>query len=298
MDLSRQELYIGKEASRKLQKKRAAIVGIGALGTVAASLLARSGVKLILIDRDVVEPNNLQRQLLFHNKDIGKHKASTAAFRLKEIFPGISVKAYDLDLNKDTAELLDADAVLDCTDNLFTRFVINDYCRKNRIPWVHGSAIEENGYVLPVLPGKACFRCIFESLKSSRTCDTAGVMNTVTAVIGSVQASEALKILLGNRPEQGLVHATMRPFAVKTFSVRKRKDCKTCKGVYEYLEKELPVAHFCGSNKYQFAGSYSKDKIMILRNKFPDWIFSGNSVIIRAGSRDEALRMHAKYLGH
>ncbi len=298
MDLSRQELYLGKEDNRRLQTKNAVIVGVGALGSIAASLLVRSGVNVILIDRDVVESNNLQRQVIFYPQDVGESKAISAGIRLKQTFPEKTIKAYNLGLNKNNLNLLDSDVVLDCTDNLFTRFLINDYCKKNKIPWVHGSAIEEHGYVFPVIPGKACFRCVFENLKGAGTCDTAGVMNTITTVTGSIQASEAIKILLGRKFTEGLVHVKMSPFASKIYSVKKRKGCKACNCNYEYLEKEVPIAHFCGSNKYQFSGRYSQDKINTLRKKFPDWIFSGNSVIIKAKSRDEALKMHAKYLGH
>ena len=138
---SRQMLLkeIGEEGQSKLDYKKVVIVGIGALGTVAAELLARAGIgSLRLIDRDVVEESNLQRQILFTEKDVGKSKSVMAAEKLKEINSLIKIESYPLHLDPKNVSLLqDADLVLDCTDNLETRFLINDHCRKEKIPWIY-----------------------------------------------------------------------------------------------------------------------------------------------------------------
>ncbi len=299
MDYRRQEIYFGKQAQRTLQKRKVVIIGVGALGTVAASLLARSGVPLLLVDRDVVEKHNLQRQIIFTAADVGKPKASIAARYLRTIFPGIRVESKDLQLDKDSVSVCkNADVVLDCTDNFFTRFVINDYCKQQGIPWVHGSALEEQGYVLVVQPAQACFRCIFEHLQGAGTCATLGVLNTITSAIASIQVSEALKLLLKRPVTAGLIHLNLKHFGCKVFPVQKRKNCKSCSGDYEYLERDMPVAHFCGSNKYQFAGTYSAAVQQRLRQQFPEWVVSPHRIIIRARDKNEALHLHSKYVGH
>src|SRR3989338_10822555 len=122
MDYSRQELSLGKKDSEKLRKKVAVIVGIGALGSVAANLLARAGVNLRLIDRDLVEESNLQRQTLFDLQDVGKLKAEVAKEKLKKINNEIKIDSYAVDLDKNHLVILHADLVLDCTDNFETRF--------------------------------------------------------------------------------------------------------------------------------------------------------------------------------
>src|SRR3989344_6084298 len=118
---------IGREGQKLLQDKKVAIVGVGALGTVAAELLARAGVgNLILVDRDMVEESNLQRQTLFDEKDIGKNKAAAAEQRIKKINSDIKVEFHSIHLNPQNIDVLQsADLILDCTDNLQTRFLIN-----------------------------------------------------------------------------------------------------------------------------------------------------------------------------
>ena len=124
---------LGKEAQAKLQNSLVAIVGLGALGTVSANLLCRAGVgHLVLVDRDLVELDNLQRQVLFDEGDISKPKAIRVAEKLRKINSEIKIESYFENLDQDTIDLLDTDLVLDCTDNLETRFLINDYCKKNK----------------------------------------------------------------------------------------------------------------------------------------------------------------------
>src|SRR3989338_4354446 len=187
---------IGKEGQVILQNKKVAIVGVGALGTVAAELLARAGGgSLILIDRDTVEESNLQRQTRFDEKSAGKNKASAAEKRIKEINSEIKVEFHSLHLNSQNIGLLQsADLILDCTDNLQTRFLINDYCRKEKKIWIYAAAIKTSGYVMPVFPNGPCLQC-FLTESSQETCDTVGVLNTITVSIASLQATLALKIL-------------------------------------------------------------------------------------------------------
>ena len=139
---SRQELYIGKRRQDLLRKRTVSVVGIGALGSVSAELLARAGIgKLKLIDRDFIEKSNLQRQALFAEADVGKLKAKVACEKLKKINSDVEIEYFVDDLNADNAEIMKSDMILDCVDNMETRFLIDDYCAKKMIPWVHASAI-------------------------------------------------------------------------------------------------------------------------------------------------------------
>ncbi|MFQ6106338.1 MAG: ThiF family adenylyltransferase [Thermoplasmata archaeon] len=194
---------VGEDGQRKMSDSRIAVVGIGALGSLSSILLARAGVgHLTVIDRDVVELDNLQRQVLFDERDIGEAKAIVARRKLKEINSTIAVESIPSDLMpKNVHEILgDVDVVVDGLDNMGTRFIVNDYCIKNRIPFVYGGAVATYGMTMTIIPGKtACFECLFPSLPpagSVATCETEGILNTVPATISSVQAAEALRLVL------------------------------------------------------------------------------------------------------
>ena len=209
----RQQIFeeIGKKGQEKLGKSSAAIVGLGALGSVSAQLLARAGIgRLVLVDRDIVELSNLQRQPLFDENDVGKPKALAAKEKLAKINSEAEVQFFIDDLNyENIGEILGRNIglILDCTDNLETRFLINDFSVKNKIPFIYSSAVGSKGYVFNVIPDKtACLRCFLKEAAALDTCETAGVLNTITGLIPSIQANEAIKILLkkGN-PEKNLL---------------------------------------------------------------------------------------------
>jgi len=207
---SRQRLLpeIGNEGQGRLLESRAAVVGCGALGTVQASLLVRAGVgATILIDRDIVEATNLQRQTLFDERDAadGVPKALAAARSLRTVNSEVRVVPEVTDLTASNAERLlgTAQVILDGTDNYETRYLINDVAVKRSLAWVYGAAVGTRGSIMPVVPGStACLACLFPTPPrvGQPTCDTAGVLNAVTALIASLQVAEALKILVG-RPE-------------------------------------------------------------------------------------------------
>ena len=198
---------IGDAGQQRLGEARAVVVGCGALGTVQASLLVRAGVgETVLIDRDYVEASNLQRQWLFEEEDArqGTPKAVAAAERLRRANSEVRVTPVVRDLAAGNAEslLLPADVILDGTDNYETRYLINDVAVKRAVPWIYGAAVGTRGSVMAFAPGAtACLRCLFPHAPSRRqpTCDTAGVLNAVTALIASFQAAEALKVLAGRR---------------------------------------------------------------------------------------------------
>src|SRR5438270_7296089 len=204
---SRQVLFrgIGSEGQKRLAVARVAIVGCGATGSAVASLLARSGVGTIrIIDRDYVEPSNLQRQTLFDEADARESlpKAVAAARRIAAFNSQIMVEPQVVDLTPENIEALleGARLILDGTDNFETRYLLNDYSVKNGVPWIYAAAVGSYAVTLNVLPGKtACLACVFPDLPQGtfETCETAGILNSAVNLVASIGASEALKMLIG-----------------------------------------------------------------------------------------------------
>src|SRR5450755_1475038 len=204
---SRQILFpgIGEAGQEALLRSHVVVAGCGALGSFHAAALARAGVgRLTLIDRDYVEPSNLHRQWLFEEADAAEAlpKAAAAERRIARINSSIRARGVIADLTAaNVAELLgDADIVLDGTDNFETRYLINDFAVSRGIPWVYGAAVASYGLTMPVIPGRtACLRCVYPDPPSGAqpTCETAGVLNSITAVIAALQTADALKILAG-----------------------------------------------------------------------------------------------------
>lgn len=194
---------IGEAGQFRLSSATVAVVGCGALGSFQAAALARAGVgRLKLIDRDYVELSNLQRQWLYTEADAAAAmpKAAAAAVRLKEANSEIVLEAHIADLTPGNIEevLEGCDLILDGTDNFDTRYLINDYAVESAIPWIYGGAVGSYGLAMPVVPGRtACFECIYPEPPSGAqpTCETAGVVNTLTASVAAWQTSLALKIL-------------------------------------------------------------------------------------------------------
>jgi molybdopterin-synthase adenylyltransferase len=214
---SRQILFaeIGERGQESLLASHAVIVGCGALGSLHAMALARSGVgRLTIIDRDYVDQSNLQRQFLFEESDAAQAipKAVAAARHLQRINSAIDVRSVVADLNPTNAEelLADAGVILDGTDNFETRYLINDVAVSRGVPWIYGAAVGSYGIEMPVIPGRtACLRCVYPDppADAQPTCDTAGVLNAIIAAVAAMQIADAVKILSG-RCERVIPHIT------------------------------------------------------------------------------------------
>src|SRR5437762_51718 len=199
---------IGTAGQRRLLESRAAIVGCGAIGAATGNLLVRAGVGSVkIIDRDFVEPSNLQRQMLFDETDARNAlpKAVAAEQKLRSINSGVEVKGVVADLGpQNAAELLSGcDLILDGTDNFETRFLLNDFAVKSGRPWIYAAGVASYGLTMTIRPGLTpCLACLLESGDSSHaleeTCDTIGVLGPIVNLIASWQAAEALKILAGH----------------------------------------------------------------------------------------------------
>lgn len=305
---------IGKEGQELISQKKVAIVGMGALGTVSAELLTRAGVgSLLLIDRDVVEESNLQRQTLFTEKDLGKSKAITAETKLQEINSAIKIEAEVIHLNSENIDLLNsADLILDCTDNLKTRFLLNDYCKKNKKPWVYSAAIKTSGYVMPIFPYGPCLMCFLEEA-NLETCDTSGVLNTLTTSIASLQTTKAIKIMLGKETESLLYHYDVWNGEFRKLKIRPKEGCETCQGKYVYLDNSNNTSiRFCSAGKYQIKGPVKDfaDLITTWRElgkvKFDGttlqfqniMFFKDGRALIKANSEEEAQAVYSKFIGN
>ncbi|MBI2658800.1 ThiF family adenylyltransferase [Candidatus Woesearchaeota archaeon] len=299
----RQEIFkeIGRKGQEKLGKSTAAIVGLGALGSVSAELLARAGIgKIILIDRDVVELSNLQRQTLFDEDDAGKPKASAAKEHLNKINSAVKLDFFIEDLNfENIGKILNKNIylILDCTDNLETRFLINDFSIKNKIPFIHSSAVGSKGYVFNVIPDKTpCLRCFLKEASQLDTCETAGVLNTITNLIPSIQVNEAIKIMLNKEsnaselqderarvelshvtrtrsqlPEKNLLFFDVWKNELSKIKINKNNNCICCvKHNFEHLmgKKSSRTVKLCGDNIYQIKNKpISKAQFNNLKNK-------------------------------
>ena len=264
----KQELLreIGPSGQEALKGSSVLIAGCGALGTHMADLLVRAGVGITrIVDRDFIEPDNLHRQCLYDEEDIrkGLPKAVAAAGKLRAMNSSVTVEGIVADITAENILSLmeGADLVMDGTDNFETRFLINDACFKRGIPWIYGGVVGTYGMTFPFVPGETpCFRCFMKEAPApgeAPTCDTAGVLGTAVAVIASVQATEALKILRGGDGEQArrLLYADPWHGTWKFFDLKERRpDCPVCvQGRYEYLDRQRASAavSLCGRNSVQ-----------------------------------------------
>lgn len=259
---------IGREGQRRLADARVLLIGCGALGTVSANTLVRAGVGFLRIcDRDFIERDNLQRQILFDEDDIAANlpKAQAAAAKLNRINREVTVEPVVTDVNHRNIETLaeDVDLLLDGTDNFETRYLINDLAVKTHRPWIYGAVIGSTGLCMTIIPQKTpCLRCVFEQApppELSPTCDTAGILAPAVNIVASLQSIEAIKLLIGRDDQinRHLVHLdvwTGRFVNTHVQSARDQGDCPCCKrGEFPYLSGELTstTTTLCGRNAIQ-----------------------------------------------
>ena len=272
MDLEKDDRYsrqvrfaeIGEAGQRKLMAAQVAIVGCGASGSVLAGLLARAGIgTLRIIDRDYVEPSNLQRQSLFDEADAAESlpKAIAAARKIAGFNSQIVVEPKVADLTPGNVEELlgGAQLVLDGTDNFETRYLVNDWAVKNSLPWIYTAAVGSYAATLNVLPGKtACLACIFPDPPGGmvETCETAGILNSAVNLGASIAATETLKILVG---DEARVRRTLISFDLwrneraEITAASPRAGCRAC-GLRDFIHlagEGRPHITLCGRNSVQ-----------------------------------------------
>lgn len=296
---------IGAEGQRRLASSRVLLVGCGALGTTIADQLVRAGVGFLrIVDRDLVEITNLQRQVLFDEADVGSPKAVAAASRLSRVNSEVTIEPIVADVHAGNIEdLIDlpwgnlpwgngtgdrqapglqsqgvesddrsrasnaaqvaptASVVLDGTDNVETRYLINDVAIKHGIPWVYGACVGVEGRVMPVRPGQTpCLRCVFPDPPRAgelATCDTAGVLGPAAAIVAAMQATAAIQILVGATPPNQLVRLDLwrGRFGATSLEDARRKDCPACGAKrFDFLDAPAGTGSstsLCGRNAVQ-----------------------------------------------
>ena len=296
---------------KELARKKLAVIGLGTLGSRQASLLlkCRPG-ELVLVDRDYVEEKNLEMQALYTRKDIGSAKALALAKHLKQ--KGTKITPVVADISHLNISLLKSDLILDCTDNLETRFLLNEYCIKEKIPWVHASALASKGTVMPVVPGEACFRCVIPEARNLHGCDTSGILPKTADLTASLQLDAAINLLEGSR-EQYLLWFDIFTKQFHKLKVKKRKSCPACAGKEEYLsgKKISQATRLCGKGLYQVKGqpvslrqaAARLSKIMAVKRTAGCvhtkklTLFSDGRALVKAVDEAEARAIYSRLLG-
>ncbi len=215
----------GKSAE-KLKSKRVLIVGIGGLGCTVANLLARLEIKLKFVDNDIVDDTNLERQILYDKGDILKNKVDAAKEKLSQFtkIEAISEKLTSKNIGKRIPQ--DIDLVIDCTDNVEARLLINDYCMKNNINWIYSGAVGDIGsiYFIDNKNDGPCFRC-FNQEKSGETSCNIGVLNSIIVAVASIIVNVAVNYLVLGKIEEKLIRINMRDNSMTKINVKKNKRC-------------------------------------------------------------------------
>jgi molybdopterin/thiamine biosynthesis adenylyltransferase len=255
---------VGREGQEKLRAATVSIVGVGALGSSMAEMLARAGVgTLRLADRDYLELHNLQRQSLYTEPDIesGLPKAVAAAQHLAEINSEVRVEPRVADITPENVlELVEGAAVvLDGTDNLQTRYLLNDACISLGIPWVYSGVVGVCGVSLTVVPGEsACLQCLYPGAPppgSTDTCDIAGVLGPAAHVISAIAAAEAIKLIVGGVPAKGLLAADLWTSGFDRIEIPRNPECPACAlNDFAYLDGEgwgREAVRLCGRDAVQ-----------------------------------------------
>ncbi len=333
---SRQMLLpeVGEAGQKKLLAASVAVIGCGALGTVVASSMVRAGVgRVKIVDRDYIELNNLQRQILFDEEDIarGLPKAVAAAEKLRRVNSQVRIEPLVADVNPGNVEEIigDVDLVLDGTDNFETRFLVNDACVKHGIPWVYGAVIATYGMTMVILPHRTpCFRCFLAEMPapgSTPTCDTVGVLGPAVNIVASLEVTEGLKLLMGKEEELHgrLLYVDAWAGTLEQLELEKRDGlCPACDlGQFEFLEaregsyltslcgREAVQVNVRGEAKVSFPGLAERlnsvgqvtfnDYMLRFRvDSYELTVFPDGRTIVK-GTTDEAVArtLYARYIG-
>jgi len=264
---SRQILFagIGESGQQRLALSSAVIVGCGAIGASTVALLARAGVgRLCILDRDFVEPSNLQRQTLFDESDASNSlpKAIAAQQKLRTINSAVSIEGIVADVTpKNAEELLSGfDLILDGSDNFETRFLINDFAVKHNLPWIYAAAVGSYGVAMTIRPGlTACLACLLEGDRFpsgiEETCDTVGVLGPVVQLISSLESTEAIKLLAGKEEalHGRLISSDVWSGRFQSVQIARNVNCRACSHQeFSYLEGDAqPHVTMCGRDSVQ-----------------------------------------------
>jgi molybdopterin-synthase adenylyltransferase len=329
---------IGESGQRRLLDSRVTLCGCGALGTVLANALVRAGVGHVrIVDRDFIETHNLQRQILFDERDVAENlpKAEAAARKLRVVNSSVAIEPVVTDIDRTNIEELckDADVILDGTDNFEVRYLINDIAVKLGKPWVYGGSIGSHGQTMTILPGQTpCLRCVFEAAPApgeAGTCETAGVLGPIVSIVANFQAAEAFKLLTGqlDRINRDLIYIDVWENITRRIKVAPllgKVDCPCCRRRrFEWLDGEQgsQTTSLCGRNAVQVAhrlpaklnfeemarhlremgGTVSFNRFLLKfdAESYEFTVFpDGRAIIKGTNDIDKARTLYAKYIGH
>jgi molybdopterin-synthase adenylyltransferase len=332
---SRQLLFdgIGLPGQERLLTSSVVVAGCGAIGAAAANLATRAGVgRVRVVDRDFVEPSNLQRQTLFDESDArdALPKSVAAERKLKAINSSVSVEGIVADINPGNVETLlkGFDIILDGTDNFETRFLINDFAVKSSQPWIYAAAVASYGLAMTVQPGKtACLACLLPGPDAvtgvEETCDTIGVLGPIVNLIASLQVADAMKLLTGKQQPRSarLLSCDVWTGHFQSVPVERNPDCRACvRREFPYLDGHAqPHITMCGRDSVQIhehnraldlaalqqrlARTISdvRQNDFLLRFRVPPYemtVFADGRAIVK-GSTDVAVArsLYARYIG-
>jgi len=328
---------VGEAGQRKLLASHVTLCGCGALGTVLANALVRGGIgHLRLVDRDFIETNNLQRQVLFDEHDVAENlpKAEAAARKLSAINSSVHVEPIVTDIDHtNILELVkDSDLILDGTDNFEIRYLINDAAVKLGKPWIYGGCIGSHGQTMTIFPGQTpCLRCVFEAAPApgeAGTCETAGVLSPIVNIVASFQAAEAFKILTDQFEQinRDLIYVDVWDNIqrrIKIAPLLGKVDCPCCKRRrFEWLDGEQGsrTTSLCGRNAVQVSHrtanqlnfedmarhletlgevNYNRFLLKFQADGCEFTLFPDGRAIIKGTSdEDKARTLYAKYVGN
>ena len=331
---SRQMLFgpFGRDGQERLARASAVLVGCGAIGAAIANLLVRAGIgRLRVLDRDFVEPSNLQRQTLFDESDArdALPKAVAAERKLRAINSDVQVEGIVADLTPRNAPELLADfpLILDGTDKFETRFLVNDFAVKAGTPWIYAAAVASYGVTMTILPGQtACLACLLESsadMGLEETCDTIGVLGPIVNLIASLEAAEALKLLSGRTSalHGRLLSCDVWSGRMQSVQPERNPQCPVCvRREFAHLSGESqPHITMCGRDSVQIHERRRtldlkalQERLMatlpdvrqngfLIRFQIPPYemtVFSDGRAILK-GTKDPAVArsLYAKYIG-
>jgi adenylyltransferase/sulfurtransferase len=328
---------VGEAGQRRLLASHVTLCGCGALGTVLANALVRAGVgHLRLVDRDFIEINNLQRQVLFDEHDVAETlpKAEAAARKLSAINSSVHIEPVVAHVDRDNIlDLMhDADLILDGTDNFEIRYLINDAAVKLGKPWIYGGCLASHGQTMTIVPGDTpCLRCVFEAAPApgeGGTCETAGVLSPIVNIIASYQTAEALKILTGRQEQinRELIYVDVWDNVHRRMKIAPLKDAVDCpccrRHRFDWLEGEhgSQTTSLCGRNAVQVSHrggarlkfeelaanlesvgevTYNRFLLKFTTDGHEFTVFPDGRAIIKGTSdTDKARTLYAKYIGH
>ncbi len=252
---------IGFVGLEKIRKAKVCVVGVGGIGNPVVTLLTAMGIgKLKIVDRDIIEISNLHRQHLYTEEDIGRVKVEAAKARLEQINSSVQIEALPNSVTKYTAENIvkGFDIVVDALDSIDARYALNDACIKLNIPLIYAGALGMLGSICTIIPNKtACLRCIFPALAEDDmpTCSTEGVHPSILYLVGGIQVSEVVKIILGERPtlENKLLYIDLNDLSLEKVPLFRQVECPSCgtkRKDNDQLEiKQLIIEELCGRDR-------------------------------------------------